>query len=277
MDFYEHEQLDRDKQWLPHHVIEEMSELSNRLRNAERVKSHFLSNVRNEIYNPLMAIMGLAVNMRDTNNVNLITLRQWADLIHKEAFNLNFLLANIFVAADIEAGEAMPQSSSVNIDELIRNHIGLLKQKANERSVQIEYTAETTVDFITDNRMVQRIMMNILYDTLECCPAEKKIAVTGKVINNELFFIVEYDAPAIDETTLNPIYDRLRHLNPALESSAKNYGLSLSVVKELTAKLEGSIEIESEINLRRVTVRIPAMGSDPSFGPDILFGQEEIL
>jgi signal transduction histidine kinase len=277
MDYDEHNELDRDKQWLPHNVIGEMSELSNRLRNAERVKSHFLSNVRNEIYNPLMAIMGLSVNMRDSNNVNLTTLRQWADLIHKEAFNLNFLLSNIFVAADIEAGDAIPQPSSVNIAEVIRYHIGLLKQKADERNVQIEYTAENTVDFKSDSHMLQRIMMNLLHDTLECCPAEKKISVTGKVIENELFFVVEHDAPMIDETILNPVYDRLRHLNPALENNAKNYGLSLSVVKELTAKLEGSIEIESEINLSRVTVRIPALGSAPSFGQDLLFGQEEIL
>jgi K+-sensing histidine kinase KdpD len=277
MDYNEQERLDGDKQWLHHNVFKEMSELSNRLRNAESVKSQFLSNVRNEIYNPLMAIMGLSVNIRDTSNVNLITLRQWADLIHKEAFNLNFLLANIFVAADIEAGDAIPQLSSVNIVELIRYNIRLLKQKADERKVQIEYTAENTVDFKSDSTMLQRIMMNLLHDTLECCPAEKTISVTGTVINNELFFVVEYDAPVIDQTILNPIYDRLLHLNPALENRAKNYGLSLSVVKELTDKLEGSIKIESELNLSRVTVRIPELRSAPSFGSDILFGQGEML
>jgi K+-sensing histidine kinase KdpD len=277
MDCNEQERLERDEQWLQHNVIREMSELSNRLRNAESVKSHFLSNVRNEIYNPLMAIMGLSVNISDTNNVNLITLKRWAHLIHKEAINLNFLLSNIFVAADIEAGEAIPQSSSVNIAELIGCHVGLLKQKADERNVQIEYTRENTVDFKSDSQMLQRIIMNLLHDTLEGCPAEKKISVTGKVINNELFFAIEYDTPVIDKTTLNPIYDRLRHFNPALENSARNYGLSLSVVKELTDKLEGSIKIESEINLSRVTVRIPELRSGPSFGSDILFGQAEML
>jgi K+-sensing histidine kinase KdpD len=276
MDYNEQERLDENEQWLQHNVISEMSELSNRLRNAESVKSRFLSNVRNEIYNPLMAIMGLSVNIRDTNNVNLITLRQWADVIHKEAFNLNFLLANIFLAADVEAGEAIPQLSSVKISELISHIIGLLKQKADERNVLIEYKAEKTVDFKSDSHMLQWIMMNLLHDSLECCPAEKKILVTGEVINNELFFGIEYEAPVIDETA-NPIYDRLRHLNPALENSAKNCGLSLSIVKELTDILEGSIKIESEINLRRVTVQIPELRSGLSFGSDILFGQEEML
>jgi K+-sensing histidine kinase KdpD len=277
MDYNEQERWDADKQWLQQNVIREMSELSNRLRSAESVKSHFLSNVRNEIYNPLMAIMGLSVNIRDTNNADLITLRQWANIIHKEAFNLNFLLANIFVAADIEAGEAIPQSSSVNISELILYHIAQLKQKADEHNVQIEYTTENTVDFKSDSHMLQRIMMNLLHDALECCPPEKKIAVTGKVINNEFFFTVEYDTPVVDDTTLNPVYDRLRHVNPALENHARNYGLSLSVIKELTYKLEGSIKIESEINLSRVTVRIPELQSAPSFGSDILFEQEDLL
>jgi len=273
----ERERLDGDKEWLRHNVIREMIELSNRLRNAESVKSHFLSNVRNEIYNPLTAIMGLSVNIRDTNNTDLKTLRQWADIIHNEAFNLNFLLTNIFIAADIEAGEAIPQLSSINIDELIRNLIEPLKRKADEHNVEIEYTSKNTADFISDRHMLQRIVMNLLHDTLERCPAGKKVMITTNMINKEFVFTVEYDAPVVNDTSISPVYDRLRHFNPALENRERNYGLSLSVVKELIDRLGGSIEVESVINLSRVKVQIPELGSAPSFGSDIFFGDEEIL
>jgi signal transduction histidine kinase len=224
-----------------------------------------------------MAIKGLSEIIRDSKNVNLTTLRRWADLIHKEAFNLDFLLANIFAAADIEAGEAIPQSSPLNIVELIRHHIALLKQKSDERNVQIEYMGENTVHFNTDSHMLKRIIMNLLFDTVETCPAEKKICVTAEVLNQKLCLVIQYDAPELHHTTLNPVYDRLRHLNPALENSAGNCGLSLSVVKELIDKLGGSLTIESEISMSRITVQLPELPTVPFLGSDIIFGQDETL
>src|SRR5687767_5460797 len=100
---------------LQNEMIREMDELSHRLRNAERFKSDFLSNVRNEINNPLMAIMGLSQNISQCDNLDKI--QRWSEIINKEAFNLNFLLQNIFVAAEIEAGVAIPQSAVIDLHD----------------------------------------------------------------------------------------------------------------------------------------------------------------
>jgi signal transduction histidine kinase len=272
-----HGRSDTDKQRLLDNVVKEMSELSNRLRKSERVKSQFLSNVRNEINNPLMAIMCMAASIRDAHNLDLAAVKEWANTIHREAFNLNYLLGNIVLAAEIEAGEASAQASTVNISKLIDYHIRLLKQNTNERNIQIVSATQNAADFNSDGQMLQRIIMNLLHEAVEGCPSGKKISITANVINNEFIFTVAYDAPLVSESTVSPVYNRVRHVNPALENSVKNYGLSLSVVKELTDRLGGSIEMESELNLSRVTVRIPALNSASLPGSDILFGQGEMF
>ena len=93
-------------------MTNKIEELNERLRIAESHKSNFLSNIRNEINNPLTVIMGMAnqLNMKvmDPKSVSIT-----AETIYNEAFDLDFQLKNIFVAAEIEAGECSICASGI--------------------------------------------------------------------------------------------------------------------------------------------------------------------
>jgi len=84
---------------------EKIEKLNIKLAESEKLKSNFLSNIRNEINNPLTAILNmagqLALPQKDEQSRQLM-----ARMIHDEAFDLDFQLRNIFMAAEIEAGEA---------------------------------------------------------------------------------------------------------------------------------------------------------------------------
>ena len=77
-----------------------------RLQESESLKGQFLSNIRNEINNPLSSIMGLAQELLSSKDAGRKT-ELCAPLIYAEAFNLDFQLQNIFIAAELEAGESI--------------------------------------------------------------------------------------------------------------------------------------------------------------------------
>ena len=95
------QQLSEQKQSLLEYenLLREHRLLNKQLEVAERAKSHFLSNIRNEIINPFGAILGLSENIRQLEEGQLPKAQTMASHIYQEAFKLNFQLRNIFAAA----------------------------------------------------------------------------------------------------------------------------------------------------------------------------------
>jgi K+-sensing histidine kinase KdpD len=268
---------------LQNEFIAEIANLSNRLRRAEYVKSNFLSNVRNEINNPLTAILGLSASMRDADNIDPSKLRHWANVIQNEAFDLSFLITNIFIAAEIEAGIIVPLVEEIDIRTLIADQVNFLKRRTEELGVEIILKSEPTGKFKTDSYLLERILVNLLYEGIQCCSPGQLILLQTHVHNNRLTFTLEYAGSEIRASSENDIFDRLRQYNSSLANPGGNCGLTLSVVKDLTDKLDGTINIESiTTNFNRISLDIPeltAINPDCFFFDDqnMLFGQEDIL
>src|SRR6187431_2378794 len=92
-----HKPLRNSEDPLVKELEEEIRYLSLKLREAEQGKSDFLSNVRNEINNPLTSILGLTARMieseKDEKRCKL------ARLVHQEVFELDYQIRNILAAS----------------------------------------------------------------------------------------------------------------------------------------------------------------------------------
>jgi signal transduction histidine kinase len=106
---------------------EETRQLGMRLRESENGKSQFLSNVRNEINNPLSAIMGFAASISGLSSEEKI--RHMSQLIERQAAELDFQMRNIIMAAEIEAGELTKSCSRVDVRNILENQIAWLRHR----------------------------------------------------------------------------------------------------------------------------------------------------
>ena len=84
---------------------DELRKVNRKLEDSEALKSHFISNITNEIINPFASILALSKNILSVDKENWKKVITMVSLIYSEAFNLDFQLRNIFVAAKLEAGE----------------------------------------------------------------------------------------------------------------------------------------------------------------------------
>jgi K+-sensing histidine kinase KdpD len=283
MEGFEKNESEEKKSNLQNDFIAEIANLSNRLRRAEHVKSNFLSNVRNEINNPLTAIIGLSASMRDADNIDQAKLRHWANVIQNEVFDLSFLITNIFIAAEIEAGLIVPHVTEVDIHALMVDQTNFLKRKTEELGVQILLESKPIGKFKSDSSLLERILVNLLYETVQCCGRGQCILLQTHIHSNRLIFTLEYAGSEIEASSENNIFDRLRQHNSSLTNPGGNCGLTLSVVKDLTDKLNGTIKTQATANnFHRINLNIPELTEvNPGYfffdDQNMLFGQEEIL
>ena len=78
----------------------ELNAVNEKLLASEKLKSNFLSNIRNEINNPISSVLELSKNIAQ-GDMSPDMMQEFASLIFSEAFDLDFQLRNIFISAEL--------------------------------------------------------------------------------------------------------------------------------------------------------------------------------
>ena len=113
-------------------MTRKLEQVNGKLQESEALKSQFLSNIRNEINNPLSAIMGLAAQFFD-RSCDPEVCRKTIRMIYAEAFNLDYQLQNVFMAAELEAGDAEPAFAMVDISSVLNSCLDKLGYRISDK------------------------------------------------------------------------------------------------------------------------------------------------
>ena len=224
-------------------VTRKLELMNRKLQESEELKSHFLSNIRNEINNPLTAIMGLSNRLfAGANPANLPVI---ARMIYEEAFNLDFQLQNIFAAAELEAGEVAPEWVQVDVTGVVKGILALFEHAIAEKRLTLHATLPASLVFVTDARKLHLILINLLANAVEYSPEGEAIEVRVATVQEQLHLQVRDGGPGIPAAQQSTIFDRFRQLQSGPAKGHRGHGLGLSIVRSLAELLGGTIELES--------------------------------
>lgn len=228
-------------------VNRKLAEMNRRLEESESLKSNFLSNIRNEINNPLNAIIGLAGQLASRGEGDDDAARL-ASMICTEANNLDFQLRNIFMAAELEAGEADPHIFRVNVAAVLTDVVESFRYAASRKSVKIELEQQPDEPllFATDAEKLQVIVSNLLANAVEFSPDGGVITVfAGIDAEGQLVCAVCDCGMGIAEDDKKRIFDRFIQLESGTTRTHPGHGLGLSIARALTDLLQGTIAVDS--------------------------------
>jgi len=232
-------------------LMKNLEGLNKKLQESESLKSNFLSNVRNEINNPLTSIMGLSEQIINGVNLDFDSIMHRALMIYSEAFDLDFQLRNIFVAAELEAGEATPSIARVDVNALIKNIINAFRHKADKKEILVHYSFKSIYEtddenlLKTDPEMLKLIFSNLLSNALEFSFDRGRVDLVAKRDNKYLVFSVKDNGIGIKEENQKVIFDRFRQIETGMTRTHGGHGLGLSITRDLVALLGGTMNIVS--------------------------------
>jgi signal transduction histidine kinase len=259
---------------------EETRQLVVRLRESENGKSQFLSNVRNEINNPLSAIIGLSAFITGLTSEEKI--RHMSRLIERQAAALDFQMRNIIMAAEIEAGELTKSCSRVDVRSVVENQIEILRHQIIDHGTAIELGIDEQLKFRTDENILQIICLNLFSNAIEYCGSNKIVMIDVQRKTGHLELSVRDFGGGIEPEIQSEIFQRFKQGEAGLRKKHCGHGLGLCIVKELTHYLDGSIELDSSPG-RGTTIKVTipempanALGEDTlNFGSALLFTEGE--
>jgi len=228
-----------------------LREVSLKLAESEALKSHFISNISNELVNPFTSILAIAENILGVEKENWKKVIHMVSLIHTEVFNLDFQLKNIFAAAKLEAGESNTEISLINMDQLLLDLIRSFRYQARRKHLQIEYTSEnrqidTVIYFKSDASKIQLILSNLLSNAIKFSNTQGKIYIHAVKDMGDLCLTVQDFGKGISKANEQIIYDRFKRIDTGINSINRGHGLGLSIVRALSELLGGRITFESK-------------------------------
>lgn len=229
-------------------VNRKLLEMNERLERSESLKSNFLSNIRNEINNPLNAIIGLADQLATIGAGN-DEITSLASLIGAEANTLDFQLRNIFIAAELEAGEVSPHCVKVHIVSALRNLIDSFLHTAEKKNVTLELILPANKDnfiVVVDFDKLQIIVSNLLANAIEYSIEGGTVEVSFHVGGDGcLQIFIQDHGTGIAQKDQQRIFDRFVQLDTGTTRSHLGHGLGLSITKAVVELMQGSISLNS--------------------------------
>jgi len=269
-------------------LTEELKLVNKKLEESEALKSHFISNITNEIINPFTSILGLSRSILSVKKENWKKVISMVALIHSEAFNLDFQLRNIFLAAKIEAGEIYPEILNVDLKNLVKSVIDSFRIEAKKKNLRFEFNFEIVPEkgdifyFKTDPEKVKLAIANLISNAIKFSYENGKIIVRVWKDEEMVHISVQDFGTGISEANQKIIFDRFKRLDSGINSLNRGHGLGLSINKAVIDLLQGKISIKSEINKGATfTISIPEAKTNiagfSADGNEFLFDTDEIF
>ncbi len=237
---------------------QQLLEVNRKLRESEEMKSHFLSNITNEIINPFTSIIGLAKYISECKPSEWDIMKNMANLIYEESSCLNFQLQNIFAASEIEAGKLSKNISKINIKNLVEEAIESFNYVISQKKQTVNLKSAEELYFYSDADKLLLTITNLISNAINFTEEQGYIEIKVEKRNNKLIFTIYDNGIGIQGKDRQIIFDRFKRLNTEINSINRGHGLGLSVTKAYVEFLDGQIKVADNFKKGSIfTITIP--------------------
>lgn len=214
-------------------------ELNKKLIESEKAKSRFLSLVANELNNPMTALLGMIPHLKigeDAHHNKIF------NLVHNEALNLDFRIQNLVMAAEIESGTVDITYALLEPEEIIDEVCESLKYIIKEKNIQINVTSTINQKVVSDPKKIYMIVKNLISNGCQYGIENGVIDITLETNNSMLRITVKNQGEGPKVTFKPEIFTRF-----AKDTKGEHgLGIGLSIVRELSEILDGSVDYRVE-------------------------------
>lgn len=234
-------------------------------RKKENANNQLLTSLSHDIRTPLTSIIGYTdaikkellkdglndkydlQNVIENNNTleNNNVIENYIDIVREKSYSLKEYLDNVFDWFKLNSNEFYLDLKDTEITELSRNIIKswivIFEEKDIDFDIEIE---EKEIICNLDQNAYARVINNIIQNAVEHSKT-KKIQISIKEEFRKIFITIKDFGVGIEPDDLEHIFDRLYKCDKARNKVGS--GLGLYITKELVEKMNGCINVKSEV------------------------------
>ena len=223
------------------HLSERFGEMAARLAESEQRERNFLMSVSHELRTPLTAIRGHVSALREGVVQDPDLAAHSLEIVEAEAQRLERLVGDILDLAKLDAHRFTVLREEVDMKQLVDQAYETFSEQARERSIDYRVEVKAAPVIVSDGDRVLQIVDNLLSNAFRATPNGGKIELELAQKNGTVRVAVADNGPGI------PLGERERLFRPFVSGGGVGTGLGLTISRELSTALGGTIELQSEV------------------------------
>jgi len=229
----------------------QVDEQNNRLIESDKQKTQFYQYTSHELKSPIIAIKttidGVAKLYKNQLDNKAIRLMERASIRCTQMLDI---IKELLIITQSRSYSNPKENEKVFINEIINQSVQAEKNTARASGIKIDLnlSPENPVIFAKKKDMV-KIIDNLVSNAIRYNKENGQIKITTEVINSKLVIKIKDTGIGIPENDLSNIFAEFYRTENARKKINYGTGLGLSLIKQFVENYDGSISVESEIDV----------------------------
>ena len=203
-----------------------------------------LANISHQLKTPLTSISILVDNLCD-EEVDKKTELEFLNDIKRQVDNINYLVIVLLKLSRFDANVITFKKDDINVKKLILECMKNLDVIREVKNINIHVSGANDVEFIGDYKWESEAISNIIKNAIEHTLNDENIYISFKDKSIYTEIIIEDEGLGMSEKEKNRIFERFYK---GSSTNSNNFGIGLSLAKEIITKDNGKIIVKSEVN-----------------------------
>lgn len=232
---------------------EELAKQKQIAEKANQAKSRFLAMMSHEVRNPLNVILGYTELINKENLSEKV--KEYTKYLTISGKNLKVIVDDILDLSRVEAGKLVLANESINLKDVIHQIENNYQNNNKEKAVKITFSYSETLPkrvFGDDVRLYQ-ILTNLINNSIKFTQ-KGTVKISAKLVSMDeeiaqIRFAVADTGRGMTKEQALKVFDEYQQNSLDDNRVHKGAGLGLSIVKRLVGIMNGSVCVESKLNV----------------------------
>lgn len=211
-----------------------------RFREAEELKSTFISVISHELKTPVALIKGYVGTLRrEDANWDREIVKDSLAVIEEEADNLTGLIENLLDASRLQAGGLSINPSDVSLKVVAERIAKRFQTQTSIHQISVDFPENFPI-VAGDETRLEQVLTNLISNGIKYSPQGGEIRITGQVRPAQVIVCVSDEGPGVAPEDIPHIFDRFYRSSNA-NRTTKGAGLGLYLARAVIEAHSGRI------------------------------------
>jgi PAS domain S-box-containing protein len=223
-------------------VIVTVRDLS-RYREAEEIKSTFLSVISHELKTPVALIKGYVSTLRrEDAKWNREIVQDSLEVIEEESDRLAEMIENLLDATRLQAGGLKLNLIDLSLSQLVGRLAERFRTQSDTHTIEVDFGEDFPIVMGDETRLGQ-VLSNLISNAIKYSPHGGKIRVSGQAHPGQVVVCVSDQGPGIAPGDIPHVFDRFYRADQASRTT-KGAGLGLYLSRAVIEAHGGRIWVD---------------------------------
>jgi len=248
------------------HLVVQLEDTNQALREANRHKSVFLANMSHELRTPLNAIIGFSELLTDAREGQFdeATRKRFQSQILTSGKHLLGLINDILDLSKVEAGQMELRLQTVYVPDAVDQVARTVEPLVAKKNIRLEMNVAEAGEILADAGKLKQMLLNLVSNAIKFTPEDGTVTIAARRNGEHLELSVADTGIGIAESDQKDIFKEFHQVDQGPGRKHEGTGLGLALTRRFATLHGGDVRVHSRINKGSVfTLVLPTHAVEP--------------